>query len=240
MFRYSSEANILLACARELISQYTSNIDLGQLTCPSPTITTPATTWNLSTSFPGFPRVLSATRGDPKALYGKYFALRFQKNGAQQSEKGNGQEKVERAPFCRPPAELGLSPAEHRRISSALSVQYALWNNAIANFSANFNPLTPLGAVGLMADTALTLRTAALAAIKLVEHDLRLALGLRPISGVLEAKLVYLAIVKEAGEKGNLEARVRRGLREVCKDAEKRWDELVRQELEEGNRGKGY
>jgi len=91
-----------------------------------------------------------------------------------------------------------------------------------------------------MADTALILRTAALAAIKLVEHDLRLASGLKPISGVLEAKLVYLAIVKEAGEKGNLEARVKRELHQVCKAGEKRWDEMVMREVEEGSWAMGY
>lgn len=238
MFRYSSEANILLACARELVSKYTSNIDLGQLSCPFPTLTTPAASWNLSTSFPGFARVLSVTRGDPKVLYGKSFASRFQTHGAQQHEDGNEQGKVQRAQFFRPPASLGLSQAEHQRISSALCAQYAIWNNAIDNFSANFNPLTPLGAVALMADTALSLRTSALAAIKLVEHDLRLALGLRPIAGTLEAKLVYMAIVKEAGKKGNLEARVKRELWEVCKEGERRWDELEMQELEEGDWGR--
>ena len=89
-----------------------------------------------------------------------------------------------------------------------------------------------------MADTALSLRTAALAAIKLVEHDLRLALGLRPIAGTLEAKLVYMAIVKEAGKQGNLEARVKRGLWEVCKEGERRWDELEMRELKEGDWGR--
>ncbi|PWW77784.1 hypothetical protein C7212DRAFT_362603 [Tuber magnatum] len=238
MFRYSSEANILLACARELVSKYTSNLDLGQ---PSPTVGT-ANTWNLSTSFPGFARVLSLTHGDAEALFGKFFARRFQKprvwgHGEEEEEEEEGEEGVRTPRFYRPAAELGFSRAEHERISSALSAQYAMWNNAIANFRAHFNPLTPLVAVELMADTALTLRTAALAAIKLVEHDLRIALGLRPITGTLEAKLVYLAIVKETGGKEGLEAKIKKELFDVCKEGEARWDELVRREYVEGYGG---
>ncbi|KAG0634960.1 hypothetical protein HOY80DRAFT_983951 [Tuber brumale] len=227
MFRYSSEANILVACARELVSGYVSNINLGQ---SFPAVT--HNTWNLSTSFPAFARVLSLTRGNAEVLFGKSFARRFQTSGGQQQQ--HEEETVKRSQIYRPPGELGLSRAEHERISSALSAQYIIWNNAIATLRANFNPLMPLGAVALMSHTALTLRTAALAAIKLVEHDLRVASGLRPISGTLEAKLVYLAIVKEAGKEGDLGARVKRELSDVCREGEARWDALVRRELGEG------
>lgn len=238
MFRYSSEANILVACAKELVSKYTSDLDLGQ---PPHTTSTPST-WNLSTSFPGFSRVLSLTRGDAGVLFGKPFARRFQRHGddeeeEEEDEEGEWGEGARTPRSYRPPAELGLSRAEHERITSALTAQYAMWNNAIANFRAHFNPLMPLGAVELMADTAVMLRTAALAAIKLVEHDLRIALGLRPIVGTLEAKLVYMAIIKETGGKESLEVKIRRELYGVCKEAVAIWAELARKDIAEGGSG---
>ncbi|KAG0134228.1 hypothetical protein HOY82DRAFT_554405 [Tuber indicum] len=231
MFRYSSEANIIVACATELVSYYTSNIDLGQYSSGS--TTTIHNAWNLSTSFPAFARVLSLTHGNAEVLFGKPFSRRFHTSTGQQEQHEEGM--IKKQQLYRPPAELAPSQAEHERISSALSAQYAIWNNAIINLHANFNPLMPQDAVTLLTHTALTLRTAALAAIKLVEHDLRVAWGLRPIVGTLEAKLVYLAIVKEGGKENDFETRLRRELSDAYREAKVSWSELAKRELEEGD-----
>lgn len=112
----------------------------------------------------------------------------------------------------------GISAEQNDLIVKGITYKIEDWNTAIVEFLEKFDPYRLLSAVQLMLETANKLRKAADGVIRLVERNYRIALGMRPIQGTSEAKMVYLAIVKEHGT--NLQAEVKMGLDNVVSRAQ--------------------
>jgi hypothetical protein len=199
MFSMSAEAGIVSNEMATLVNKHRNHLDMGQDMSPR---------WNLA-RLPWFDELVAIVEGKAATILGGTLGAALDSDGG-----AVGQAITSESFYLANPSPPGITREQNERIVRGIGTQCEAWDKAIVTFKAEFKPLCPIHAMTLMAETARVLRVVALAAIKLVEHDYRVGVGLRPIGGQLEARRAYRATIRENGT--DLGAEVKAALLQIA------------------------